>query len=348
MTHEPTRWIAIAWAPYSRRSEMFARELGGDLHCIHYLRFRYPPHAPLKYALQTVRTLKVLFHERPDAVHVQNPPVVCGLVVALYGSLTGVPFVVEYHSAAFGRAWRWALPLQRLVARRAAANIVTSDHWAEIVRSWGGDTIVMYDAFLDLPAGRPFDVRPGFNVAFLGTFAPDEPIEAVLAAACELPDVRFYVTGDPSQAGRGLVERATPNVVFTGFLDPAGEYLGLLRAVDAAIVLTTRDHTLQLAGCEAISVGTPIVTSDWPYLRELFAMGALFVGHDATSIRDGVVEMVRRRDELARDTATLRRIRQEEWRTRLGQLRRLTARARAERARVPRGVQPDGVHDRAS
>ena len=108
-------WAAIAWAPYSRRSEMFARELGGPLHCVHYLRFQSPPHAPVKYVLQAVRTLQLLFGERPRAVHVQNPPFVCGLTVALYGWLTGSYYVVEHHSAAFGRIWDWARPFQKLV-----------------------------------------------------------------------------------------------------------------------------------------------------------------------------------------------------------------------------------------
>ena len=109
-------WIAVAWAPYSRRSEMFARELGGQLHCIHYLKFRSPPYAPFKYVLQTVQTLRVLFTARPQAVHVQNPPFICGVVVAIYCRLTGARFVVEYHTAAFGRAWKWALPAHRFVA----------------------------------------------------------------------------------------------------------------------------------------------------------------------------------------------------------------------------------------
>ena len=72
------RWAAVAWAPYSRRSEMFARELGGPLHCVHYLKFRSPPYAPLKYVMQAVKTLQILFTDRPQAVHVQNPPFLCG------------------------------------------------------------------------------------------------------------------------------------------------------------------------------------------------------------------------------------------------------------------------------
>ena len=189
-------WLAISWAPYSRMSQTFAHELGGNLYCIHYLRFQSPPHAPLKYILQAVRTLIVLFKERPSAVHVQNPPFVAGLVVDVYCRLTGARFVLHYHSAAFGHVWDWALPFQKYIARRATTNIVTNSHWAEIVGSWGGHTLVMVDPFLDLPQSDPFPMKSGFNVAFVSTFAEDEPLEAVLKAADLLPDVNFYITGD--------------------------------------------------------------------------------------------------------------------------------------------------------
>jgi hypothetical protein len=63
---------------------MFARELGGPLRCIHYLRFQSPIVAPLKYPLQALKTMQVLWRERPRAVHVQTPPFVVGLVVDLY------------------------------------------------------------------------------------------------------------------------------------------------------------------------------------------------------------------------------------------------------------------------
>jgi glycosyltransferase involved in cell wall biosynthesis len=312
-TAESPRWAAVAWAPYSRRSEMFARELGGPLHCIHYLRFRSPPHAPVKYVLQAIETLRVLFTERPQAVHVQNPPFVCGLVVAIYCRLTGSRFVTEFHTAAFGRAWRFALPVQKWLAREAVTNIVTDDHWAQVVRSWGGHAIVMYDAFLDLPPGEPFAVRNGCNVAFLGTFAQDEPIEALLEAAALLPDVHFYVTGDTTKADQEVLASASDNVTFTGFLDPNGAYLGLLRAVDAVVVLTTRDSTLQLAGCEAIAVGKPLVTSDFEYLRTLFEKAAVYVAPNVWSIRDGIAELLARKEQVAREVVAVRTKRREEW-----------------------------------
>ena len=59
-------------------------------------------------------------------------------------------------------------------------------------------------------------------MAFLGTFADDEPIEEVLEAAALPPEVNFYVTGDTAKADKQTLEQAAPNVTFTGFLDPNG------------------------------------------------------------------------------------------------------------------------------
>jgi glycosyltransferase involved in cell wall biosynthesis len=320
MARAQSRWLAVSWAPYSRMSDTFARELQGKLYCIHYLRFQSPIHAPFKYPLQALRTVQVLLSERPRAVHVQNPPFVCGLVVCLYCWLCGGQYVLHYHSAAFGRAWDWALPIQKFLARRAATNIVTSRHWAEIVRGWGAHTLVMLDPFLELPQGAPFPVGPGFNLAVVSTFAPDEPTAAIVQAAALLPEVHFYITGNTQKLAADLRAQAPPNVTFTGFLDPYREYPGLLRAADAVMVLTTRDHTLQLGGCEAVALGKPLITSDWAYLRDAFAEGAVFVAASAESIRDGVLELQRRHPELAQAALGLREASRREWDVRLQEL----------------------------
>lgn len=327
MTGEQNGWLAVAWAPYSRMSDTFARELGGKLYCIHYLRFQSPPHAPVKYLLQTLRTLWVLFKERPTAVHVQNPPFICGLVVYLYCALFSARFALHYHSAAFGRAWAWALPVQKFLARRAVTNIVTNEHWAELVRSWGAHALVMFDPFLDLPQGTPYQMKKGFNVAFVSTFAPDEPLIEVLEAAKQLaaqwPDVHLYITGDLKKKPAGFAAQAPANVTFTGFLDPGDEYPGLLRAADAVMVLTTRNHTLQLGGCEAVAVGKPLITSNWPYLREVFGCGAVYVANSAAGIYAGIVEMRSKHAALAEEVVMLRQESRQTWDERLAQLKEM-------------------------
>jgi glycosyltransferase involved in cell wall biosynthesis len=315
-------WLVLAWAPYSRRSETFARELGGKLYCIHYLRFQAPLYAPVKYVLQAIRTMYVLFQERPAAVHVQNPPFVCGLVVYLYCLLSGARFVLDHHSAAFASVWDWALPIQKVLARRAATNIVTNQHWADIVNSWGAHASIMVDPFLELPAGSPIDVGPGFSVAFVGTFAPDEPLDAVVEAARELPDIHLYVTGDSRRVSPAYLDSLPTNLTCTGFL-PDEEYIGLLRSVDAIMVLTTRNYTLQLGGCEAVAVGKPIITSDWPFLKEIFSRGTIHVSNTATSIRDGVRKMRSQHKQLEKESLLLREDGRRKWNDGLAHLRQL-------------------------
>jgi len=313
-------WVMISWAPYSRMSQTFASELNGKLHCIHYLRFQSPIHAPLKYIMMAIRTMIVLFQERPDAIHVQNPPFVAGLVVQFYCWLRGAKYVLHYHSAAFGKAWDWALPFQKYIARKAVTNIVTNSHWAEIVQSWGGHTLVMTDPFLDLPIGEDFQVSDKFNVAFVSTFASDEPLEEVLSAAEQLPDVNFYITGNKAKKPKSFFENRPANVTFTGFLDPNQQYPGLLRAVDAVMVLTTRNHTLQLGGCEAAAVGKPLITSDWPYLREVFPKGTEYVASTPESIVAGVRSMEKNHSRYANEIVQLRIESQQEWTEKLNEL----------------------------
>ncbi|NJN92865.1 MAG: hypothetical protein HC875_01610 [Anaerolineales bacterium] len=193
------RWLFIAWAPYSRRSETFAQAFGAVVYLIHYLKFQTPLYAPLKYILQSGRTWLVLWRERPTVVFVQNPPFVAGLVVHLYCRLTGSQYVLDHHTAAFASTWKWAKPIQQFLARRAAVNIVTNLHWAEIIQSWQALPLVMKDPFVPLPECEPLEVEPNFfNLIVINTFAPDEPLDAVLTAAAQLPSVKFILPVIPS------------------------------------------------------------------------------------------------------------------------------------------------------
>jgi glycosyltransferase involved in cell wall biosynthesis len=86
-------------------------------------------------------------------------------------------------------------------------------------------------------------------------------------------------------------------VKFTGFL-PDEEYLGLLRGVQAIMVLTTNNHTMQRGACEAVSLGKPIITSDWPVLRSYFNKGTIHVDNSYHGIKEGILEMREKREFL--------------------------------------------------
>jgi hypothetical protein len=152
-----------------------------------------------------------------------------------------------------------------------------------------------------------------------------------MAAAAALPQVQFYITGDPIRAPRALLGQQPANARFTGFLpDPA--YFGLLRAVDVIMVLTTDDHTMQRGACEAVSLGVPIITSDWPILRAYFHRGTVHVDNSARGIQAGVLRAKAEHEHLQREIRALQAERRQEWRDKHTALAALVA--------AERGVRP--------
>jgi glycosyltransferase involved in cell wall biosynthesis len=124
--------------------------------------------------------------------------------------------------------------------------------------------------------------------------------------------VQFYITGDPIRARKTFLQHHPKNVNFTGFL-PDEEYLGLLRGVQAIIVLTTHNHTMQRGACEAVSLGKPIITSDWPVLRSYFNKGTIFVNNSGEGIKEGILQMKEKREILEKEVLLLQQERQLEW-----------------------------------
>jgi glycosyltransferase involved in cell wall biosynthesis len=195
------------------------------------------------------------------------------------------------------------------------------------VRSWQAPVFILPDPFVSLPEGERVAVDPGFKVVFINTFSADEPTDAVVRAAAELPDIHMYITGSKKRKPAQYFTDTPANVTFTDFL-PDPQYFGLLRAAHAVMALTTRDHTLQGGGCEAVSLGKPLITSDWPYLRELFARGTVYVPNSTEGIRDGIRAMQQRYQELEQEIVAFRQESRREWDARFAQLKATVASAK--------------------
>jgi glycosyltransferase involved in cell wall biosynthesis len=318
--------LFLVWAPRSHgsRSRAMAGKLGIDAHYVSATGRRGMLAALLKYPLQSVKTTALLYRERPRIVFVQNPPSLAPLIVAGYAALTRARFIVDAHSDAM-LSPRWTRPrwLYRHLARWALATIVTNEHFAGNIRAWGGRALVLQDIPTRFPDGS-FDVEGEFNVAVINTFATDEPLEEVLAAARHLQDVTFYITGDTRRAPERVPSNGPPNARFTGFL-PEDRYFGLLRSSQAVMCLTKRDHTMQRGACEALSLGKPIITSDWPILSDYFSLGTVHVDNSAAGIRAGVLEMQHDLVEYQRDIVALQRRQREQWESALAALLELLA-----------------------
>lgn len=306
------KMIFIAWIAHNRRSQLIADKFQMKLYLIQSLK-RFYPLAPLRYVLQTIKTLAVLLRERPALIFIQNPPIFAVLVIYLYAKLAGAKYIIDSHTGALlAPWWKWSLPWHAFLSRRALTTIVTNEYLEAIVKAWGADTFIIADIPTRFPQGKPFPLNGKFSLAIINTFSPDEPIGEVLKAAEAMPEVQFYITGDPIRAKKTFLQHHPNNVKFTGFL-PDDEYLGLLRSVHAIMVLTTDNHTMQRGACEAVSLGKPIITSDWPVLRDYFNKGTIYVDNTSQGIQAGIRRMQAEGATLEKEIVLLQQERWTEW-----------------------------------
>lgn len=307
--------LFVVWGPPSHgpRSRVFARALGIPIEFIRGTRRRGGLLAPVRYCRQAAATAGLLVRRRPRVVFVQSPPSLAPLLVAFYCTISGARLVVDAHSDALLSPY-WTRPrrLYRWLARRATTTIVTNDHFARSIRSTGGHALVVRDVPTEFPGGTGMEARAGFHVTVVATFAPDEPIRAIVEAARSLPHVTFHMTGDPTRIG-GVDELSLPpNVELTGYL-PDVQYFDLLRSSDAVMCLTLHDNTMQRGACEALSLARPIITSDWPLLREYFSRGTVHVDNTAPEIRNGIERMLDEHETHVKGIIELQVAQRREW-----------------------------------
>jgi hypothetical protein len=161
-----------------------------------------------------------------------------------------------------------------------------------------------------------------WKIAVTCTYADDEPLAEIFAAAESLRDVNFYITGNPQKLPRRVLRRKPENCRLTGYLSYE-QYVGLLRSADAVMDLTTRNHTLLMGGFESVSLGKPLITSDWPILKEYFSSGAVYVDNSADGIAAGVRSILTDLPFFQRDILRLGIELQSEWESRIREIRAL-------------------------
>lgn len=305
----------VVWGPPSHgpRSRVFARKLGIPIAFIYSTRRRGLLVAPWKYMYQLVMTARLLIRARPDLVFVQSPPSFAAAVVALYTGLTGGSFVIDIHSdAMLTPHWQRPRWLHRLVRKRAIANIVTNETFRDEIERDGGTALIIRDIPTRFVVGPPPNLENGSHILVVNKFAPDEPVEAIRAAAELCPDVQFHMTGSLERAPQSLVDRLPPNLRLTDYL-PDSDYYALMAASDAVMCLTTRDNTMQRGACEALSMGRPIITSEWPLLQSYFDQGTIHVRATPEDIAHGIRKAVERKKSLTEGIAELALRQETEW-----------------------------------
>lgn len=169
-------------------------------------------------------------------------------------------------------------PASAAAYRTADAVLATTETDASVYRGLGVDpdrieiTGVCSEG-LTSGGGSPLRERGGIGgplVVFVGVRRPHKGInlllEAIPAVRARRPDVRFAFIGPGEPLGGG------PEVIDVGVVDDEVK-AAWIEAADV-LCLPSAYESFGLVVTEAWSVGTPVVTSDLPVLRELIGAGA--------------------------------------------------------------------------
>jgi glycosyltransferase involved in cell wall biosynthesis len=262
----------LTWSSH-RRTSGLAAALGIELLEVISLRHGVARHVEL-----IARTLRLLWTRRFRVIVAQNPSIVLAILLVFIRPVRRYRVVIDAHNeaitpfvhdvAAVRAASRWLL-------QRACLTIVTNAELAERVGQARGRPFVLPDPLPavppDLPAGAS---RPPY-VAVVCTFAPDEPLGEIFAAARALPTVQFKVTGNARRCDPTLLAAKPANVELTGFLDDRS-YWALLAASQAVLDLTGMPDCLVCGAYEALALGVPMILTDNPAGRRLFGQVAVF------------------------------------------------------------------------
>jgi glycosyltransferase involved in cell wall biosynthesis len=304
--------LYLIWAPYNRRAESFGQGLECEVCYIHYFHYQKMKWSALKYPLMAVRTLWLLFRKRPDCVILMTPPLFAVLFGYVYCLMMNRRFLIDAHTGSLiSRPWTYFRWLHRFLCRRAAGTIVTNEALADLVRSWGGRALIMNPPvrFPPIEAGPSRVVK---KLVVVTAFSFDEPLNEILGAAREHPDIHFFITGNKLKAKSDILSFQSEHIHFTGFL-PQLDYLRLLKESDGVLCLTTRDHTLQSGGEEALFMGKPLITSNFRILRDFFRKGTVYVDPHKQAISEGIRIFFRERKRLEEEMVRLREEYELEW-----------------------------------
>ena len=309
--------LFIVWAHHSRRAETIAAELNGQVSYQYESRLKGLWLIPLRYLAQGWKTWRLLDQERPEVVLVQAPPIFAPLVVALWCRLRShhgpfghrVRYVIDAHTASVHHHhWRWSRPLLRVLSRGAVVTLVTNEAALKLLQRWKARGLFLIDGIPDLlPPTGGIGSEGEARVAVISVFSDDEPIEEVIAAARLLPQVSFYLTGDPKRAPSSLFAHKPENVNLTGFLR-GGNYTALLNNVHGLVILTKEDNDLCCGAYEALAVAKPATVSDVPEMRKFFTRGFIYVLNTPESIAAGIQQMLNEQATLTTEAIAMRTI----------------------------------------
>lgn len=286
----------LTWSSH-RRTSGLAAGLGIELLEVISVR-----RGAARYLEVIARTVRLLCTRSFRVVVAQNPSIVLAVLLVCMRPVRRYRLVIDAHNEAitpFFHDVAVVRAVSRWLLRHACLTIVTNAELAERVRQAGGRPLVLPDPLPAVPSDLPAAASRPPYVVVVCTFAPDEPLGEIFAAARALPGVQFRVTGNSRRCTPALLASKPANVELTGFLDDHS-YWALLAASQAVLDLSTIPDCLVCGAYEALAIGVPMILTDNRAGQRLFGQMAEFTNTTATGIAAAVsASLVKPRNRAA-------------------------------------------------
>ena len=238
-----------------------------------------PSPRPVPLARAAFALARILRRERPHVVHAHNPGAAAAVALArVVAGMRSVPLVTSYHGvlpSRIGRAARALAFSDLVVGVSPAATRALVDAGLDVQR-----TTTIFNAVEPKAARAATDVRREFDadglplVVTVGRYFREKNQGLLLEALARLErPLRALIVGygplEDELRGRarelGLAEAA----IVTGRRDDAADLI----AAGDVFALSSNSEALPLVLLEAMSLGTPVVTTDVGGVRDAVSEG---------------------------------------------------------------------------
>ena len=318
--------IWITWEKHRRTSELVAAMPGLKLFELESETARQlnsKLERLIDYPNLLLQTIRILVQEHADIVIVQNPSVLLSLFMVTFGKVLAPNVIVDAHNGGvrpFHAKYTWLKPIFSIIHRWAELIIVTNDELAKIIRKNRGRPFILQDKIPSLDAACHIPLKGEFNLVLVCTFEPDEPFQEVIRASGFIDQsICIYITGKYQKANQTIINQASSNVIFTGFL-PENEYISLLNSCDIVIDLTLEPDCLVCGAYEAVALGKPLILTDMPALRNYFKHGAVYTKNRAEEIAESIQYAIRHKERLKKGINILKSALEKAWSEKLDEL----------------------------
>lgn len=311
------RICIMVWASYQGRADLWGTWLDAPVYFIYKGKIGRTSKLmlPLRYIRQAQETWLILNSKRPRLVLVTNPPILAGAVVSQYCQQSGAVFVLDTHSPAlFSKRWRWTIPLQKLIARKAIVNILDQGCFRLTFESWGCRVVTLQRPPIRRVSsnGHTHSMVDPLEITVVNTFAADEPLIPIIDAANRLPDVHFSILGDTRLAHPKVFKNIPENITYTGYLK-GDDYWNQIHKSQAILCLTTYSRSLLGGAQDGMMAEVPLILSRQPVLCEYFTKGCIFIENSAQGIVNGIDQLKQRYETLEQEIISLRAEKQILW-----------------------------------